>query len=415
MSTKILSTTVQYAGLLSSVLLLSACAIPRFDNAQYVPPLSGASVVANTTGYTEALDCLGLQIKRTNAKPVRIAVGRVEDFSGKQDLVNGKRITQGTALMVLSAVARTRLPIVERLDTSLAEMEFKYTDNKLIGTGIAENPVRVTIAGSVVGSDYHIVGGVTEVNYNIRSGSLDGTVKNVGASTRYAVLDVAIDLRLVNTKTLQIENVVSFQKQIIGTEIRAGLFRFLSDNVIDVNAGEKAQEPIQKAIRMVAERSVFQLIADLYKLPAGTCEVDSLQRASAPNPAVLGRTSISTSGTTNNVQSRNGWFGATAEKNDTQTAGSDNSSVAAQQRSGLSIPSAPSSLILTPPKPVFAQRQVQQPTQNNAPSSNTGARPTPEAAATTPVSPPSAPTPMKMSMRINGGSNAEETFKTAGF
>ncbi|MBC7512816.1 MAG: hypothetical protein H7234_00075 [Herminiimonas sp.] len=261
-------------GALTSTLLAACGSIPRMDAERYVTPLSGATVTANLTNYTRQLDCLGNYLQQANLPPSRFAVGRVEDYSGKQDLVNGKRMTQGAALMVISALAHTRLPIVERLDTSVAEMELKYTDNKLIGdaTPSPENPFRRTVAGTVIGSDYHIVGGITEVNYNIRSGSLETTVSSIGASGRYAVLDVAIDLRLVNTRTLQVVGVASVQKQIIGTEIRAGIFRFLSDSVIDINAADKAQEPIQKAVRMLTERAVFQLVSGVYKVPAGQCD-----------------------------------------------------------------------------------------------------------------------------------------------
>lgn len=264
--------------------LLSGCgAIPRMDADRYVTPLSGAAVTANLTNYTKQLDCLGDFLKQANLPPSRFAVGRVEDYSGKQDLVNGKRMTQGAALMVISALAHTRLPIVERLDTSVAEMELKYTDNKLIGDTAPspDNAFRRTIAGTVVGSDYHIVGGITEVNYNVRSGSLETTVSSIGASGRYAVLDVAIDLRLVNTRTLQVIDVASVQKQIIGTEIRAGIFRFLSDSVIDINAADKAQEPIQKAVRMLTERAVFKLVAGVYKVPEGQCEGPGVQQLAA--------------------------------------------------------------------------------------------------------------------------------------
>ncbi|MES2207191.1 MAG: CsgG/HfaB family protein [Pseudomonadota bacterium] len=261
--------------------LLSACgSLPRNNAANYVTPLNGASVVPNTTVYTESLDCLGDYLKSKKVVPVRFAVGRVDDYTGKQDLVNGRRMTQGTALMVISALSKTGLPIVERLDVATSEMELKYTDNKLIGDADApaENNVRRTFAGSVVGSDYHIIGGITEVNYNIRSGSLDGTVKHVGASGRYAVLDLTIDLRLVNTKTLEIADVVSFQKQVIGTELRAGFFSFFSDNVIDISAADKAQEPVQRAVRMVSERAVFELVSHLYKVPAGVCSADNLKK-----------------------------------------------------------------------------------------------------------------------------------------
>ena len=279
---------------LTATLFTGCGAIPQMDGERYVKPLGGATVMANLTSYTKELDCLGEYVKQANLPLSRFAVGRVDDYSGKQDLVNGKRMTQGAALMVISALARTRLPIVERLDTSVAEMELKYTDNKLIGDtpASADNPFRKTIAGTVIGSDYHIVGGITEVNYNVRSGSLETSVSSIGASGRYAVLDVAMDLRLVNTRTLQVVGVASVQKQIIGTEIRAGIFRFLSDSVIDINAADKAQEPIQKAVRMLTERAVFQLVSGVYRIPSGQCDgpigqrVASKSTVPAPAPAV---------------------------------------------------------------------------------------------------------------------------------
>ena len=285
--TRVGSTVV--IGILTTTMLSACGTIPKMDAERYVKPIGGASVTANLTNYSQQLDCLGDYLKQANVAPSRFAVGRVEDFSGKQDLVNGKRMTQGAALMVISALAHTRLPIVERLDTSVAELELKYTDNKLIGDMPAapDNPFRRTVAGTVLGSDYHIVGGITEVNYNVRSGSLETTVSSVGASGRYAVLDVAIDLRLVNTRTLQVMDVASVQKQIIGTEIRAGIFRFLSESVIDINAADKAQEPIQKAVRMLTERAVFQLVAGLYKVPAGQCEAPGSQHVvHAPRAAI---------------------------------------------------------------------------------------------------------------------------------
>jgi len=261
-----------------AVAALSACsAIPSFNTDNYVEPVNGASVMPNTTTYTKELDCLGDYIDTNKLMPVRIAVGHIDDFTGKMDVTNGRRITQGAALMAISAVARTHLPIVERLDVSTSEMEFKYTDNKLIGDNkilpdhsVQKEPgFRKTFAGSVLGSDYHIIGGITEVNYNIRSGSLDSTLKYWGVSGRYAVLNVAVDLRLVNTRTLEVVDVVSFQKQIIGTEIRTGVFSFFSDqsSVLDINAAEKTQEPVQRAVRMVVEHGVFELISKLYKVP----------------------------------------------------------------------------------------------------------------------------------------------------
>lgn len=268
-----------------AVFLLPACTtLPHFSRDNYVDAMDGAEVIENDTRYSRELTCLRPAIK---AAPVhRFAVGRVNDFTGKEDLVNGKRITQGAALMVMSALAKAGVPMVERFDTSIADMELKYSDNKLITDEPSTNgSYRKIFGGSIPGSDYHIVGGITEVNYNIKSGSIDSSIQFLGASAQYFVMNVGIDLRLVNTKTLEVVDVQSLQKQIIGTELRGGYFRLFTDGVFDVNAAERTQEPIQKAVRMVIEQAVFNMVEDVYKISPAGC--GSLGRQQAGNAQAL--------------------------------------------------------------------------------------------------------------------------------
>jgi len=222
----------------------------------------------------------------------RFAVGRVSDFTGKEDLVNGKRISQGAALMVISALAKTGVPIVERFDTSIADMELKYADNKLITDNPEGKAHRQILSASLPGSDYHIVGGITEVNYNIRSGSLETSFRFIGAAARYFVMNVAVDLRVVNTKTLEVVNTQSLQKQIIGTELNGGYFRLFSDGLADVNAAERTQEPIQKGLRMVIEHAVFKMMTEMNNVPAANCSKMTTAATTTPakqaiNPIVL--------------------------------------------------------------------------------------------------------------------------------
>jgi holdfast attachment protein HfaB len=266
------NSSLKLAFIAGITLTASACTtLPSFNEAEYVSAFDGASVVENKTRYSQALECLRPMVGTRGPQAKRFAVGRVSDFTGKEDLVNGKRITQGAALMVISALAKTGVPIVERFDTSIADMELKYADNKLITDSPENKAHRQIFSGSLPGSDYHIVGGITEVNYNIRSGSLESSIRFIGAAARYFVMNVAIDLRVVNTKTLEVVNTQSLQKQIIGTELNGGYFRLFSDGLLDVNAAERTQEPIQKGVRMVIEQAVFNMLTEMNNLPAQNC------------------------------------------------------------------------------------------------------------------------------------------------
>jgi curli production assembly/transport component CsgG/holdfast attachment protein HfaB len=117
----------------------------------------------------------------------------------------------------------------------------------LIGQEGDEN-VRRIYAGQMPGSDYYFVGGITELNYNIRSMGVDAQgghtdardgVGNIGG--RLYVMNIALDFRVINTRTLEVVDVISYQKQIIGREVRAGVFSFFDDTLLDIAAGERAR------------------------------------------------------------------------------------------------------------------------------------------------------------------------------
>jgi curli biogenesis system outer membrane secretion channel CsgG len=213
--------------------------------------------------------------------PVRIAVGQIQDYTGKTESDgSGRKVTAGAALMAMTALSKSGVHMVERFDTSVAEMELKYANNKLIANDQTPQggDFRKIIAGSIPGSDYYIVGGITELNFNIRSenasGNGGGTATNATTGTIGGsdyVMNVGLDMRLVNTNTLEVADVISYQKQIIGHQITAGVFDFLGTNFFDVSAGESALEPIQLAVRSVIERAVLEMVSRIYRAPAGVC------------------------------------------------------------------------------------------------------------------------------------------------
>src|SRR5579875_3691506 len=261
---------------------LAGCVSPvAGPNGNYARAIGDAPVTANPTPYSAALVCLSEYAQRYGVHAPRIAVGRIADYTGKAEDNGGREVTQGASLMAISALAKAGAPLVERYDTSVSELELKYANNKLIsdtpdqpgGPG-SPGPYRKIMAGQVPGSDFYLVGGVTELNYNIRSSGLNAqggkqqATEGTGIATgQLYVMNVAIDLRLVETKTMEVVDVISYQKQIIGRQVGLGLFKFFGSNVIDVSAGEGGLEPIQLAVRAMVERGVLEMMSNLYGAP----------------------------------------------------------------------------------------------------------------------------------------------------
>jgi curli biogenesis system outer membrane secretion channel CsgG len=263
-----------------AAIALTGCVSPVADSVgRYTAPIGDAPVIANETPYSAALRCFGSYTAR---KPLRIAVGQIADYTGKMESDNsGRKLTQGAALMAMSALSKAGVPLVERFDTSVAEMELKYANNKLITDDKqSDQPgdYRKILAGSIPGSDYYLVGGITELNFNIRSVGAQGDGGAAGTNgltgtvggTMY-VMNVGLDLRLVNTDTLEVVDVISYQKQIIGHQIQGGAFNFLGATFFDASVGESALEPVQLAVRSITERAVLEMISRLYQTPGGSC------------------------------------------------------------------------------------------------------------------------------------------------
>jgi curli biogenesis system outer membrane secretion channel CsgG len=267
------------AALLSAAsLALGGCVSPvAGPSGRYASPIGNAPVTANPTPYSAALVCLAGYARASHLAAPRIAIGRIADYTGKAEADgSGRKLTQGASLMAMSAFAKAGMPLVERFDTSVSELELKYANNKLISDNPNPAPdmpaeYRRILAGQVPGSDFYVTGGITELNFNIRSSGVDiaggdPDPKDFKGSLRgrLFVMNIGLDLRLINTRTLEVVDVISYQKQVIGREVGAGIFDFFNGNVFDISAGEGAMEPMQLAVRALVERAVVEMSANLY-------------------------------------------------------------------------------------------------------------------------------------------------------
>lgn len=258
------------------LLLASTCLLAGQAQAGdlYAKPINEAPATRNPTGYTEALVCLAQA--RPHTPLPRIAVGRIADYTGKVEFETGARISQGASLFAITALGKAGFPVVERLDNTVAEIELNYARQHLLSdsperAGRDANNFRRIYAGQIAGSSYYIVGGITELNTNIASsgvnatgGSKDADGVRGGLNAQQFVMNVAMDLRLVNSRTQEVVDMVSYQKQVRGASFDLGLTAGGDKNAAVLSGGRGAMEPLQAAVRTLVERGVYELTANFY-------------------------------------------------------------------------------------------------------------------------------------------------------
>lgn len=240
--------------------LLSSCAMaPLQSNNAGIEPAFSYAVTDNNTPYSQCLETL--RNIPANNLPV-FAVGEIADKTGQINYdENGHALTQGVSEMVISALAKTgKAHMVERLDLRIPLAEVKLAEQKKLNRSVDDY-------GKLPASDFIIVGALTELNYNIISGGAQLFVRGIGGGMRTVVVNVAMDLRVVDSKNFAIRYVTTLQKQILGYEVEANVFRFFGDTLIEFDAGAIRNEPMQLGVRSVAEMAVYQIMTDFLKLP----------------------------------------------------------------------------------------------------------------------------------------------------
>ena len=286
-------------------LLLAGCTGAEFQpiDAPYEekPEMLGPLAMPIDTAYEKPMSCLADEIGPRRRSAV-FAVGKVEDYTGQNIDTERPMVTQGAALMTIAALGKMDLRQVERYDTTVSELELKYAGQKLLGPGTPGRPATETEpavpatsytqvpAGVFRASDYTIIGGITELDFNTYSTAFDMRLGPLGRQDRLFAISVGVDLRLVNTKTLAVVDTVSLRKQVYGREYQNAAYfgiPFLGGTPFagaqfDGSNRERVQEPIQRSVRLVIERAVMELVADLYHAdPSGCLALAEVERVTS--------------------------------------------------------------------------------------------------------------------------------------
>jgi curli production assembly/transport component CsgG/holdfast attachment protein HfaB len=263
--------------LAAATFALGACSTGPYPSSG-VKPVFSFPVTSNDTPYSVCLSALG-KVPANNL-PV-FAVGEVADKTGQIDRTNNSTVfSQGITEMMISAFQKThRARLVERFDLRVPLAEARMAQLKLTNPStVATLPVRP--------SNFVVMGALTELNYNIVSDGAGLFIQGVGASGRTVVINVGLDVRVVNSQTFEVVYVSSLQKQILGYEVEANIFRFFGSKLVEFNAGRIQNEPLQLGVRSVVEMAVYQIMTDYLGLPPSpNCSVEDspLSAAQASN------------------------------------------------------------------------------------------------------------------------------------
>lgn len=284
---------------LAGAMLLAAVAgctaVPPGDKP--IEVTRGSLPIRASTPMAPALACMRGSLPR--GTDLRLAVHGIPDRTGVVDYDGpGAYVTQGAELMMVSALAATGVRQVNRTATNIAEWELQQAMEKRLGEGtkvqvgsaaVAFRPVEV---GALLGSTHTVYGGITELDFDLRSDGGEVHIAGIGGKARGYYIGVGLDVVVAETTTTEIVLARSYRKQIWGQEIEANLFRFwdvgggrngvgsLGTELFDVRIGKQQNEPIHQSVRWVIEQAGYEIVRDLAGV-GGACDgqVPALSRS----------------------------------------------------------------------------------------------------------------------------------------
>ena len=261
--------------LMASSSLLTGCTtwVPLSRNDSQ---LVGPAPYANQTPMNSALLCLR---PFTKDRDLRLGVADFVDGSGASmgnTDVNGHYFSQRPDLMMIVALNKAGVRLVNRTSTAVAEWEMRQAMDKRLGdgkstvVGTTKYDYRPVRAGEFLGSNYYIHGAITEINWALANGVEEyGFLGADAGKTTYRV-SMAIDLVVTNSATTEVVFARSYAKQLVGYQVQAGVFRFVDVSVgpthtelFESNVGDKKNEPVQRALRWLIESAAYDTVAEL--------------------------------------------------------------------------------------------------------------------------------------------------------
>jgi len=270
-----------------AVLALGACTTwtPVYKD---VTPVVGPIPYLNRTPMHGALVCL--QGSTRASQDVRLGVADFVDGSGAtmgDTDVSGRYFSQRPDLMLIVALSKTGVRLVNRTSTAVAEWEMRQAMDRRLGDGkpvvvgqtrFDYRPVR---AGELLGSTYYVNGAITEINWALSSNVEEAGFLGVTAGRRTYRVSIAIDLVVTNSLTTEVSFARSYSKQLVGYETGTGVFRFVDASIMpkarvelfQANIGQKQNEPVQQALRWLVELAGYEVVA---ALTGGDARCDAL-------------------------------------------------------------------------------------------------------------------------------------------
>lgn len=273
-------TSFKLIGLFAAIALTTGCAANRTDW-EAKRTNSEAPEIAFST-HAAAMACAKASAGPRADVPV-IGIGVIGNSTGIFDYEGtGNYLPTDTAHMFTTSLNKSGLRVVTREGSSQAivEWELDMAMRKILGdkkpheinsidpkTGemvTTTVPYRIVPAGVITGSDLLLIGSVNRLDFDTSSGGIEVFIDGYGVGRRSYSTLVGMDLALIDTATSEVIWAEQFEKSYFGIENKAGVFKYESDNLVDINMGVQSNEPLHAGLADLVSYASVTIANELF-------------------------------------------------------------------------------------------------------------------------------------------------------
>jgi curli biogenesis system outer membrane secretion channel CsgG len=252
------------------------------------------------TPISDALRCVG-----DNSSTLRLGVHMITDKTNRYTPeAEGAPLPISGTEMMITALHKAGVRLVNRHQTSVIEWELSFAKKHILGDGATSSvegtdiSYRPIIKGGLRGSDYFVTGAFNNLDWNLSSGGVELEVAGAGAGFRQFEMLIAADFQVWDSVTSELYWSDTIAKRLTGEEVKIGLFDFISDDLVDFNAGFQTSNPTQWTSRYITELAAYNIAKTVH---GSGDECDQLlpgRRIAAGEDTLTGRTRTLPAGNT---------------------------------------------------------------------------------------------------------------------
>ena len=203
---------------------------------------------------------------------IRIGIDNIYDKTGK---VFG--VQDGVSDMVLGAFLKLSVFPMVNLDKPSTYGNINVRENLLsskneYSSSYAQNPQIIANLplGVLKPTSYYVAGALIQYDKK-EANKLNFDIKYLSAGRNFDIIDVALDLRAIDSKLGVIampepelkSAYVSLQNRVVTTSINGEYFKLIHDDAFGINISHEIGDPTQYAVREIVELAVLELVSKL--------------------------------------------------------------------------------------------------------------------------------------------------------